>query len=100
MKQVNREQFNEVIREGITLVDIFADWCGPCKMIAPIIEKIEKENPNINVVKVDADQEGAMMAVYQVGSIPTLLFFKDGELQKSLVGFQPQSKIQAVLNQL
>jgi len=100
MKQVNREQFNEIIRQGVTLVDIYADWCGPCKMIAPIIEKIEKENPNINVVKVDADQEGAMMAVYQVGSIPTLLFFKDGELQKSLTGFQPQSKIQAVLNQL
>jgi thioredoxin 1 len=100
MKQVNREQFEEIIKEGITLVDVFADWCGPCKMIAPIVEKIEIENPTINVIKVDADQEGKMMMTYSVGSIPTLLFFKDGILEKSLVGFQPQSKIQAVLNQI
>jgi thioredoxin 1 len=100
MKQVNRQELNEVIQEGITLVDIYADWCGPCKMVALMLDKIEPANPEVKIVKVDADQEGALLQEYQVGSIPTLLFFKDGELQKTLIGFQPQQKIQAAIDAL
>ena len=68
------------------LVDFWAEWCGPCKMIAPTLEELAKEQPGIQVAKVDVDVNQELAARFNVMSIPTLLLIKDGEIKKRLVG--------------
>ena len=68
------------------LVDFWAEWCGPCKMIAPTLEELAREQPGIQVAKVDVDENQALAARFNVMSIPTLLLIKDGEIKKRLVG--------------
>lgn len=68
------------------LVDFFAEWCGPCKFIAPILEQIAQERPEVEVVKVDVDSEQNLAMQYNVSSIPTLMLFKNGEVVQSVVG--------------
>lgn len=81
------------------LVDFFATWCGPCKMIAPIIEDMATENEGKAViVKVDVDQEGAVAQKYGVMSIPTLFIFKNGEIVDKGVGFMPKPQLQALID--
>lgn len=87
VKNLNNENFNAEIldRDGIAIVDFYADWCGPCKMMAPVIDKIAEENPELNVAKVNVDESGELAAQYGIMSIPTLIVFKDGkEINRSL----------------
>ena len=77
----NVDQYNELIAKGEVLVDFFATWCGPCNMLAPILEQVANENPELTIAKVDVDEVGALAQRYGVASIPTLLYFKDGELK-------------------
>ena len=70
------------------LVDFFATWCGPCKMLAPNLEEFSKLHPEIKVVKVDVDEETPLAIKYGVASIPTLILFKDGEAVKQTLGYQ------------
>ena len=70
----------------LVLVDIWATWCGPCKVIAPTLEEVAKENPNVVVAKLDMDSNGATAQQYGVMSIPTMLLFKNGELVDRIVG--------------
>ena len=99
VKNLNNENFNaEVLdRDGISIVDFYADWCGPCKMMAPVIDKIAEENPELNVAKVNVDHEGELAAQFGIMSIPTLVIFKDGrEINRSL-GAKNKSAILALL---
>ena len=75
------------------LVDFWAEWCGPCKMLHPVVEEISEEEEGIKVVEVNADVEGELVMQYQVKSIPTLLIFKDGELKNRSTGFQAKDDI-------
>ena len=86
VKELKEEDFNELKKEGLVLVDMFATWCGPCKSLAPIIDSVAEEL-NLNVVKVDVDEHEDLASEYGVMSIPTLLLFKDGELVKKNTGF-------------
>ena len=94
----NKEQFDMTINEGITLVDFYATWCGPCRMIAPFIEDIdEKYQDKIKVVKVDVDECGEVASEYGINAIPALLIFKNNEVVTSNVGFMPQNDIEALI---
>ena len=74
------QDFSQQIAEGVVLVDFWATWCGPCKMIAPVLEEIDAEmSDQVKIVKLDVDNNQATAAEYQVMSIPSLLLFKDGE---------------------
>ena len=92
VKELDSEDFNELKKEGLVLVDMFATWCGPCKMMAPIIDEVAQED-NLNVIKIDVDKHDDLAMEYGVMSIPTLLLFKDGELVKKNVGLMPKDKL-------
>lgn len=90
--------FEENIKDGVTLVDFWAPWCGPCKMIAPVLEDLAKDvEGKANIVKVDVDENQETAAKFEVMSIPTLIVFKDGQAVDKVVGFQPKEQLQAVL---
>ncbi len=99
VKNLNNENFKAEIldRDGVAIVDFYADWCGPCKMMAPVIDKIAEENPDINVAKVNVDLEGELAAQYGVMSIPTLVIFKDGKEINRSVGAKNKNAILALL---
>ena len=80
-----------------TLVDFWAPWCGPCRMVAPVLEEIADENTSVKIVKLNVDENPQTAANYKVLSIPTMILFKDGEVAKQLVGAQPKKKIESEL---
>ena len=97
----NKEQFNEAVsKEGLVLVDFFATWCGPCKMLSPIIEKIAGEYSDADIYKLDVDEAGDVAQAFGVYSIPTLIFFKDGKEVNRHVGFASEKMIVSKLDDL
>ena len=78
-------------------MDFWADWCGPCKMLGPVIEELSEEVEGISVAKLNVDDNGKIAMDYQVQSIPTVMIFKDGELQERLVGFRPKADLLEVI---
>jgi thioredoxin 1 len=84
--------------EQLTIVDFWAEWCGPCKMIAPVIAELAGEyEGRINVGKLDVDANGQTATKYGIRSIPTLLFFKNGEVAQQIVGLRPKSDLAEVI---
>ncbi len=79
------------------LVDFYADWCGPCRVMAPIVEQLEKDNNNVKVVKINVDQTQDLAMEYNVMSIPTLYVFKQGKAVKQFVGVQDQKTLEEAL---
>ena len=75
------------------LVDFWAEWCGPCKMVAPVLEEIAAENAGIDVVKLNIDENPGAARDYQIMSIPTMAVFKDGKVVKQIVGAKPKAAI-------
>lgn len=101
--ELKKESFeSEVIKSNIpVLVDFWATWCGPCRMIAPTIEEIAKEYAGkIKVGKVNVDDEMALAAEYGIEVIPTLLFFKDGKVVKKTTGVLDKAEIQTIIANL
>ncbi len=87
VKMVNSDEFKEEIKDGIVFVDFFANWCGPCKMISPIVEEISNEISDVKFLKVDVDSSSEVASTYSIMSIPTLMIFKDGQIKSKTVGF-------------
>ncbi len=95
MKIVKTNEFDDVVKEGVTLVDFYADWCGPCKMIAPILKDLSTTlDENTQIVKVNVDEEGDLAQRFDVMSIPTLILFKDGQPVGRKTGFLPKPEIE------
>lgn len=92
---VNSEIFtNQILTaEKTVLLDFWATWCGPCRMIAPVVEEIAQENESIAVGKIDVDADGELAAQFGISSIPTLVLMEKGEAVKTLVGFRPKADI-------
>ncbi len=98
---LNAKNFEEeVLNSDIpVLVDFWATWCGPCKMLAPTIAKIAEEKTGVlKVCKLDVDEEPEIAARYRISSIPTLMLFEKGQLKKTSIGVQPKAAIEAMLN--
>ncbi len=78
----------DLVKEGTVLVDFFATWCGPCKMLAPELEDYAEQNPNVTVIKIDVDEHQNEAAKFNIRSVPTLLVFKNGSLVKETAGYR------------
>ncbi len=102
VKIITDQDFEKTIKKGITLVDFWAVWCGPCRRQAPIIEELANENTNkkIKIGKLDVDHNKVTSNKFSVRNIPTLIIFKDGKEIKRLVGLQDKQTILAELNAL
>lgn len=86
-------QFPETVKEGVTLVDFWAPWCGPCRTMSPILEELAGEHENLKVLKLNVDDNQATAAKYEVLSIPTMFLFESGEVKKRLIGALPKKKL-------
>ncbi len=88
IKHLTNENFDEFIKNADkpVLVDFYADWCGPCKMVAPILEELQAENEDVYVCKVNVDEAGEVAQKFAVMNIPTIISFKDGAAHKKHVG--------------
>ena len=92
---ITQANFDELVlkSEKPVLLDFWAPWCGPCRMVAPIVEEIAAENESIAVGKINVDDDGALAARFGITSIPTLILMEKGEAVKTLVGFRPKADI-------
>ncbi|MBP5280673.1 MAG: thioredoxin [Erysipelotrichaceae bacterium] len=88
MKIINTQEFEETIKSGTTLVDFFADWCGPCKMLGPVLEEADGLYPEINFVKVNIDENMDLAEKFGIMSIPQVYIFRDGEVVGKAGGYQ------------
>jgi thioredoxin 1 len=96
---ITKDNFDsEVINsDKPVLLDFWASWCGPCKMVSPLVDEIANENPDIKVGKINVDEEGELAQTYKVMSIPTLMVIKDGKVYNSTVGVQSKQTILGLL---
>ena len=100
---LNNDNFNKEVLESdkLVLVDFWATWCGPCQMIAPVVEQIAKEHSDkLKVGKVNVDDNQELAIKYGVMSIPTLMFFKAGNLVNTVVGFHSKTELEEIINSL
>lgn len=98
MKIVDQNGFNEALNNKYVLVDFYADWCGPCKMVGPVLEELDAENDQFTVVKVNVDNELDLASKYGVQSIPNMIFFKEGKAVTQIIGFANKDAILDKIN--
>ena len=93
IRYLEKENLNDVIKEGIWIVDFYADWCGPCKMLGPVLETM-----NENILKINVDTHEELATSFGIMSIPTICFFKNGSLVQKEIGFHNKEELENILN--
>lgn len=86
--------------KGLAIVDFYADWCGPCRMLAPIIDELSVQYPDVKIGKINVDESGDISGQYEVMSIPTVIFFKDGQVVHQVTGVQSKDALEAKIKEL
>lgn len=98
MKYLEKEQdFDTLIKEELVLVDFYANWCGPCQMLSPILEELSKTHKNLDIVKVDVDKFQNLARKYGIMSIPAIKIYKNGTLTKESVGYLDLEELEALI---
>ncbi len=93
-KKLNQQNFEqEVLNQDLALVDFYADWCGPCKMMAPIIDAIANERQDITIGKVNVDENPVLSSQYKIMTIPTIIIFKNGEVANQISGLRSKDQL-------
>lgn len=95
VKYLEKEKLEDVIKDGVWIVDFYADWCGPCKMLGPVLESMDA-----NILKINVDSHEDLATRFGVMSIPTICFFKDGELKERVVGFRNKDELESILKSI
>ncbi|GAB2808429.1 thioredoxin [Lentzea nigeriaca] len=96
--QLTDATFADKTRTGTVLVEFWAQWCGPCHMLSPVLDEIDRERDDLTVLKINADENTATARDYQVMSLPTMLLFRDGVPIRQIVGARPKSRLLAELD--
>ena len=96
---ITKENFHKevMLSEKPVLIDFWAPWCGPCRMVGPLVDEIAEERDDIKVGKINVDEEPELAAQFQIMSIPTLMVFKDGEVVSKTMGARPKAQIDALI---
>jgi thioredoxin 1 len=97
VKDITDQTFKELSSNGKVVVDCFAEWCGPCKMLSPIIDELSEELTDVNFYKLNVDESVEVVRKYNIMSIPTILIFNDGELVNQSVGFKSKEELKDLL---
>ena len=99
INHINEDAFKDevLLAKEPVLVDFFATWCGPCKMLTPVLEKFASKHPEVKVLKVDVDENNDLAANYGVQGVPTLLLFKDGQVVNQAVGFRNEAALEELI---
>lgn len=95
IKYLENEKLEDVIKNDIWIVDFYADWCGPCKMLGSVLESMDA-----NILKINVDTHEDLATTFGVMSIPTICFFKDGELKEKVIGFRNKEELEKILNNI
>lgn len=98
LKHANESNFQDMTSQGLVLVDFFATWCGPCKMLGPVLEDMASDRDSIDIVKVDIDESMNLARQYGIMSVPTLVLFKEGQVVAQTSGFQPKESLQKFID--
>ena len=98
VEKITAQNFDSFIANGTTVVDFYADWCGPCRMLAPALEELADEHPEIKVGKLNVDEAGALAARFGISSIPFVAKFENGVLKSSALGYMPAAALEAKLD--
>ena len=98
LKHANESNFQEMTGKGLVLVDFFATWCGPCRMLRPVLEDMANDRDSIDIVKVDIDESMNLARQFGIMSVPTLILFKDGQVIAKTGGFQPKESLQQFID--
>ena len=98
MKVIDESNFINEVKDGLVLVDFYAEWCGPCKMFSPLLEEINNEEGNIKIVKINVDNSKFLTSYFNIKSIPTLVLLKDGQFIHRLTGFKPKNIIKDLIS--
>jgi len=95
---LNKESFQDLIKEGLVLIGFYADWCGPCKMLSPVLESLVEEREDFKIIKINVDKHPKLNQQFGIMSVPTLLLFKDGEVVETKQGFQTKEMLLKWIN--
>lgn len=98
--EVTQDNLSEVLESEISVIDFWAGWCGPCRMVGPIIDQLADDNPDITIGKLNVDENPQAVAEFGIRNIPAVIFFKNGEVVDRLLGAQSKSEYQAKLDSL
>lgn len=99
MEMINEKNFDEKVKNGVVLVDFYATWCGPCRMMVPILEDIQEEfDDSVEIFKVDVDENESLARKFGIMSIPTLYIFVDGEIKEKHIGLWNKDDLSEVLH--
>ena len=98
VKVINQDEFDEVKNSDLAVVDFSAVWCGPCKMVAPVLEEVSEEIADVNFFNLDVDKNMEIAREYNITNIPAILVLKKGEIVNSQIGFAPKDKLVEVIN--
>ena len=91
------KEFEELTKEGLVLVDFYADWCGPCQMLSPILEELAKKNKDLKIIKINVDDFQQLALQNKVLSIPAIKIYKDGKLVNQTVGYQELEDLETLI---
>ncbi len=97
VKNITEQDFNKEIKEGKVLVDCYAEWCGPCKMLSPIVDELSEELTDVKFFKLNVDDNQELAQEYQIMSIPTLLIYEEGKLVNTSVGLKSKDELKELL---